>query len=184
MLRLLPIVVVLALVGGAQVGASVAAQSSAVGTDDVPTQAAAMQKVSFMLGRWAGSGWVITQSGRQDFNQTEKVHKKVEGTVVTVDGEGRDPADHTRVVDSALAVLTFNDVTGQYRWEAFSQGFITQAVPVVGDHSFQWSIQAPSTTIRYTLTFTATAWHEIGEVSLDGGTTWRQNFQMDLHRVR
>jgi hypothetical protein len=37
-------------------------------------------------------------------------------------------------------------------------------------------------TIRYSLTFTNTAWHEIGEVTTDGGQTWHQNFQMDLCR--
>jgi hypothetical protein len=31
--------------------------------------------------------------------------------------------------------------------------------------------------------FTATTWHEIGEVTTDGGQTWDQNFQMDLRRI-
>jgi hypothetical protein len=54
---------------------------------------------------------------------------------------------------------------------------------VVGDNLFQWTLQTPSTTIRYTLRFTAKTWHEIGEFSADGGQTWQQNFQMDLYRL-
>jgi hypothetical protein len=151
---------------------------------DVPTQVAAMDRLSFMVGWWAGTGWTITRTGtRQDFVQTEKVRRQVQGQVITVEGEGRDKADVTRVVDSALAVVNFNDVTGQYRWEAFSQGFVTTTVPTVGTDTFQWSLVTPSVTIRYSLTFTATTWHEIGEVSADGGQTWQQNFQMDLHRL-
>lgn len=165
----------------AAVTASAAAGAVAA---DVPAQQAAIAKLGFMVGRWAGSGWVIGSSGtRQEFLQTENVQTKVSGTVISVDGEGRDKADPARVVDTALAVLTYDDSIGQYRWEAFSQGYITEAVPVVGPNTFQWSLVYPGTTIRYTLTFTATTWHEIGEVTTDGGSTWHQNFQMDLRRI-
>jgi len=54
----------------------------------------------------------------------------------------------------------------------------------VGTNTFQWSLPAgPSATIRYSLTFTTDTWHEIGEITADGGTTWHQNFQMDLLRI-
>lgn len=142
-----------------------------------------MNRLNFMLGHWKGTGWTIGAGGvRQDFDQTEVVTKKVQGTVMTVEGEGHDPADAHRIVDSALAVVNYNDATSQYRWEAFSQGFVTDSTPVVGDHTFQWSLVETAVTIRYSLTFTNTAWHEIGEVTTDGGQTWHQNFQMDLCR--
>jgi hypothetical protein len=174
----------LALTTGSLASASVIKQQPSGGQpQDVPTQVAAMNRLNFMLGRWKGSGWIIGVGGvRQDFDQTEVVTKKVQGTVMTVDGEGRDPADAHRIVDSALAVVNYNDTTQQFRWEAFSQGFVTDTTAVVGDHTFQWSLVETAVTIRYSLTFTNTAWHEIGEVTTDGGQTWHQNFQMDLCR--
>jgi hypothetical protein len=175
---------VLTFATGARASAEVTQPAPSVGTQDVPTQQTAMQRLNFMVGFWAGSGWNLTQTGvRQDFRQTEHVKYQVSGLAISVEGEGRDPADLRRVVDSALAVINFNDVTNQYRWEAFSQGFITVATPVVGDHTFQWSLVTGGPTIRYSLQFTATTWHEIGEVSTDGGQTWHQNFQMDLYRL-
>jgi hypothetical protein len=152
---------------------------------DVPTQQQAIRKLDFMVGFWAGSGWIIDSTGvRRDFRQTEWVRYQVDQTVISVEGEGRDPAVLRRVVDSALAVINFNDTTSTYRWEAFSQGHVTTSTPVVGANSFQWTLPAgPSATIRYSLTFTTNTWHEIGEITTDGGTTWHQNFQMDLVRI-
>ena len=143
-----------------------------------------MNGLNFMVGRWPGSGWNLAPDGtRENFDQTETVTKKVTGTIITVDGEGRDPADPHRIVDSALAVINFDDTSNQYRWEAFSQGFVTEVAPVVGDNTFQWSLVETGVTIRYSLTFTRSTWHEIGEVTVDGGQTWHQNFQMDLRRA-
>lgn len=147
-------------------------------------QAEAMSRLSFMIGAWAGSGWTIVPSGaRQEFLQTERVRWQAGDLVISVEGQGRDKADPRTVVDSALAVINYDEGAGQYRWEAFSRGYVTTVAPVVGDHTFQWSLRTPGYTSRYTLTFTDTAWHEIGEITLDGGQTWRQNFQMDLRRL-
>ena len=165
--------------------ASVAAPATAVTSPDIPTQQAAMDRLSFMVGNWVGSGWTITASGtRQEFLQTERVRRQVQGLVISVEGLGRDKADPTRIVDSALAVINYDDTTSQYRWEAFSQGHLTASVPVVGDDTFQWTLSQPGVTIRYTLKFTRTSWHEVGELSTDGGQSWRKNFQMDLTRLR
>lgn len=143
-----------------------------------------MQKVSFMTGDWVGTGWNLGSNGVRDyFTQTELVHYQVQGTVLLVDGQGYEVANPTKIADSALAVLTYNDVTQQYRWEAFSAGNIVQDIPVVGADTFQWGLQFPPVSIRYTLTFTDKTWHEIGETSLDGGQTWNQTFQMDLVRL-
>ena len=182
---LLPLFCVLGLTSGALASASAIHRSSGPQPRDVPAQVAAMNRLNFMVGLWKGSGWNLAPDGtKQTFNQTETVTKKVGGTITTVDGEGRDPADPHRVVDSALAVINFNDATDQYRWEAFSQGYVTEVVPVVGDNTFQWSLVETGVTIRYSLTFTHSTWPEVGEVTVDGGQTWHQNFQMDLRRVR
>lgn len=170
------------LAGGAAADAAIS-QPKAVAAG-VSAQSTTMQKVRFMVGNWAGSGWNLGSNGVRDyFTQTEKVHYQVQGTVLLVEGQGYEVTDPSKIADSALAVLTYNDVSQQYRWEAFSGGNIAQAVPVVGDDTFQWTLQFSNVSIRYSLTFTAKTWHEIGETSLDGGQTWNQTFQMDLVRL-
>ncbi|MFF4193200.1 hypothetical protein [Nonomuraea sp. NPDC001831] len=159
--------------------------ATAARTSTAPVgQAEAMRRLSFMIGTWAGTGWTVTPSGtRQEFLQTERVRRQAGDLVISVEGQGRDRADPRTIVDSALAVINYSEATGQYRWEAFSRGYVTTVVPVVGDDTFQWSLQTPGYTSRYTLTFTGTAWHEIGETTVDGGQSWHQNFQMDLRRL-
>ncbi len=179
---LVPLICALTLAAAAPAVAAGHA-ASAVAADVPATQLDAIRRLDFMVGRWAGSGWVDTASGRQQFLQTEKVAYKAGGQVITVEGQGRDKADPRRIVDTALAIVSYDDQTGQYRWEAFSQGHVTATVPLVGDRFFQWSLQTAGPTVRYTLRFTGRDWHEIGEYTLDGGATWRQNFQMDLRRV-
>jgi hypothetical protein len=75
------------------------------------------------------------------------------------------------VVASALAVINHDDRADTYRWEALSRGSVTTVHPVVGDGLFQWSLDLPDTTIRYTLRFTDKQWHEVGEVTVDGGAS-------------
>ncbi|NUT45541.1 MAG: hypothetical protein HOV86_36675 [Thermoactinospora sp.] len=172
---LLPLILLASLIAP---GPALASRTAADG------QAEAMKRLTFMIGTWAGPGWTVTPSGaRQEFLQTERVRWQAGDLVISVEGQGRDKADPRTVVDSALAVINYDETTGQYRWEAFSRGYVTTVAPVVGDHTFQWSLRTPGYTSRYTLTFTDTAWHEIGETTVDGGQTWHQNFQMDLRRL-
>ncbi len=47
-----------------------------------------------MLGTWTGSGWMMLGPGqRAEFNQTETVKKKLDGTLITIDGDGRDKSN-------------------------------------------------------------------------------------------
>ncbi|MFF0860951.1 hypothetical protein ACFYUV_04260 [Nonomuraea sp. NPDC003560] len=180
---LLPLALLAALLSPAPATAA-RTPASAAGGQASTGQAEAMRRLSFMIGTWAGAGWTVTPSGtRQEFLQTERVRWQAGDLVISVEGQGRDKADPRTIVDSALAVINYSEATGQYRWEAFSRGYVTTVVPVVGDDTFEWSLQTPAYTSRYTLTFTGTTWHEIGETTVDGGQTWHQNFQMDLRRL-
>ncbi|MGW4405447.1 hypothetical protein ACWEJ6_15580 [Nonomuraea sp. NPDC004702] len=179
---LLPLALLAALLSPAPATAA-RTPASAAGGQASTGQAEAMRRLSFMIGTWAGAGWTVTPSGTRQDLQTERVRWQAGDLVISVEGQGRDKADPRTIVDSALAVINYSEATGQYRWEAFSRGYVTTVVPVVGDDTFEWSLQTPAYTSRYTLTFTGTTWHEIGETTVDGGQTWHQNFQMDLRRL-
>ncbi|WP_336210454.1 hypothetical protein [Nonomuraea sp. LPB2021202275-12-8] len=189
---LLSFLCVLALTAGAPAGIALAGTAplqtqprTTVASLDVPSQLEAMRKLDFMVGRWVGSGWTITETGaREEFYQTEQVQYQAGGLVISIQGDSRDKEDPRETVHTAFAVINYNDITQQYRWESFARGYVTEVVPVVGPNTFQWTLDVPGVKLRYTLEFTAKTWHEIGEISFDGGQTWQQNFQMDLRRLK
>ena len=143
-----------------------------------------MGKLKYMLGTWVGAGWIVTGPGqRAEFTQTETVQAKLDGTLLTIEGEGRDKGDPTRIVHSAFAVLAYDPAKQQYKYMAFSGGRYLDLVPEVGEHGWSWGFDMPYGKIRYTLDFDAGAWHESGEISRDNGQTWSKNFAMTLKKT-
>lgn len=154
------------------------------GPPDPAAQVTAMKKLSFMVGTWKGSGWYVAREGRVEFNQTEVVAPKLGGTLLVVDGDGRDAKDQERVVHSAFAVASYDTAASTYRWEAFANGSRLETTLTVGDAEWAWSFEAaPGVTVRYKAVFTADQWRETGEMSTDGGKTWIPNLDMTLQRT-
>jgi hypothetical protein len=152
------------------------------GSPRIATQVEAMQKLNFMVGRWVGPGWSLGDNGaRVDFIQSEQVNLLLSGELMTVQGTGRVGGVPSF---SAFATATFDPATATYPWRAFSQGSVAEATLGVTDNRFTWSFDpAPGITVRYDAGFTGDTWHETGEVSTDGGETWRPNLDMTLSRV-
>lgn len=182
---------VLALGGcGAQHDATPNAASSAPVSNDLTTpgspriaaQVEGMQKLNFMVGQWVGPGWTLGDNNeRVDFIQSEQVNLLLSGELMTVQGTGRVGGVPSF---SAFATATFDPATATYPWQAFSQGSVAEATLGVSDNRFTWSFDpAPGITVRYDAAFTGDTWHETGEVSTDGGETWRPNLDMTLSRV-
>ena len=45
-----------------------------------------------MVGTWDGSGWAMNPDGtRNEFNQHEEIVSKLNGTILLVEGTGKDP---------------------------------------------------------------------------------------------
>jgi hypothetical protein len=146
-------------------------------------QKAALTKLKDMIGNWEGAGWIVTGPGqRSEFTQTEVVQSKLDGTLLTIEGEGRDKNDPAKVVHTAFAVLNYDPVRSQYKYMAYSGGRYLDLTPDVGDHGWRWGFDTPQGKIRYTLEFSSGAWREFGELSRDNGQTWVKNFEMILHR--
>lgn len=146
-------------------------------------QRAALGRLDPMVGSWAGSGWIATGPGqRREFTQTEQVERKLDGTLITIQGEGRDKTDPAKVVHSAFAILTYDPGKQQYRYLAFSGGRSLDVVPEITAKGWRWGFDTPAGRIRNTLDFSAGEWREFGEISRDSGQTWHKNFDMVLKR--
>ena len=146
-------------------------------------QRTAMRKFDPMIGSWTGAGWMMTGPGkRAEFTQTEIVQRKVEGTLITIEGEGRNKTDPGKVAHSAFGVLAYDPAKQQYRFLAFSGGRSLEVAPEVGEHSWRWGFDMPYGKVRFTLDFSTGEWREFGEISRDGGQSWQKNFEMTLKR--
>ena len=151
----------------------------------IDEQRAALAKLKDMIGHWEGGGWISIGPGkRSEFTQTESVQSKLDGTLLTIEGEGRDKNEPGKIVHSAFAVVTYDPSSKQYRYRAFSGGRSLDLVAEVGEHGWRWGFDMPYGKIRYTLDFSGGKWHEFGEVSRDNGQSWNQNFEMTLTRKR
>lgn len=152
---------------------------------DVAAQRAAMERLAPLVGHWQGE--VALQHPQQmTAFQTEQVEFALDGAVILVRGTGHATAERTgEPVFQALGVLSYDDQRSTYEFRTYAMGHATTAIgEVLGDGQFRWSINPGGPVrIRYTITVTGDTWREIGEMSYDGGETWRQTIDMNLRRI-
>jgi hypothetical protein len=91
-------------------------------TPDVAVQRAAMMKLSFLVGKWAGEASLLRAPGQfVALSQTEEAQFKLDGLVLMIQGVGRTKSDGKRVLQ-ALGLISFDDESGTYRMRAFNDG--------------------------------------------------------------
>ena len=167
-------------------GVVVAAAPGQAQVPDGSANRAAMERLSFMEGRWSGEGWMVRgPAGRITAQMTETVRRGVGGVVLVIDGRGTRPGDaggDSIVVHHALGVLAFDAASNGYvmrSWIASGQWGDFPVVLVEGGVS--WSREVPGGRVRYTALIGNGEWHETGEFSRDGAT-WMPIMDMRLRR--
>lgn len=149
------------------------------------TQLTEMKKLDMMVGKWEGAGWMQRGPKREEFKGTEQVQKKLDGLALLVEGKFSDKEDATKVVHQTLAVLNYDTAAKGYKFKTYllsGAGGLFD-VKLLSPDSWQWGLEYPGMTIRYTVKFTADTWFEIGEMTRDNGKTWTKNFEMTLKRI-
>lgn len=151
---------------------------------------AEMRKLDWLVGRWEGEGWIQTGPQRQEFAGTETVQRKVGGLSLLIEGlfrkKGAGP--DAPPVHETLAVLSYDPERRHYWMSAWlrtgrSGKYEARAV---SDTEMHWFIPLPEGQgqVRYTIKLDdRQRWSEVGEMSPDGGKTWRKFFDMTLARV-
>ena len=143
----------------------------------------ALQKISFLTGSWKGSGWMQMGPEKHSFNQTENIISKVNGTVIQIDGLGRDDKNADLIIHQAFAIISYDIEKGKYLMKAFKGdgGQIDADAKLIDDHTFQWGFSSVMTgQIKYTISVLNNKWVETGEISRDSGKTWMKYFEMTL----
>jgi hypothetical protein len=152
---------------------------------DMPDKAAhqaAMQKLAFLVGEWEGSGSVAMGPGpRQTFAQTERIQFKHEGTLLLIEGQGKSSANG-QIAHDALAVVSFDPATGQYRFRSFAAvGRFADTTATVSGNTLVWGLNLGTMKTRFTIKVENGVWREIGERSSDD-KTWTPFFEMTVKR--
>jgi hypothetical protein len=148
-----------------------------------------MQKLAFLHGRWEGTGMMLRGPGtEQPARVVETVQPKLGGAILLIEGVGRigaPGAADEKVVHHALGVISFDTDAKQYRMRAYrADGRFVDPELVVEDKRIVWTFTDPRAgTVRYTITVNDNGqWHELGEMSRDGGKSFSQFFEMTLDR--
>jgi hypothetical protein len=151
-------------------------------------QRAEMKKLDWLAGRWKGEGWIQMGPQRQEFAGTETVQRKVGGLALLVEGNFKAkgaPADAPPIHET-VGVASYDKDAGHYwfnAWLASGRSGKYEA-RLESDHVLQWFIPIPQGQIRYTIRLDdRKRWSEVGELSPDGGTTWRKFFEMTLTKL-
>ncbi|MEM9556565.1 MAG: hypothetical protein AAGC60_20065 [Acidobacteriota bacterium] len=177
------------LVALAFLGVLLASSSVAHATESPRAQVAAqheaMQKVAWLVGSWHGEGWIEYQPGeRMSFRSTETVGSYLDGLVLVIEGLHHDAASGD-VIHHAIGMLSSDPQADLLRFRThLSNGRAADSTGHLEGDAFVWSPPTPpGVAIRYTIRRDAGDWFEIGEMSRDGGSTWRQTFEMRLQRT-
>jgi len=107
---------------------------------NVEAQRAAMKKLEFLAGRWAGEARLYRAPVEPLLvAQTEEARYKLDGLVLVIEGIGRTKADDKTVLQ-ALGIISYDDEAGVYHMRAFNDGrFLETDVKLEEDgKSLKW----------------------------------------------
>ena len=168
-------------------GRQLLAQEAATSTDPYPA-VQEMEPLAWLIGDWKGEGWTQRgPEGRIEFIQTEHVERAFGGRILLVEGIGRTrvPEGEGPIGFHAFGVLSWNPETDTNGFDTYlANGAGVDAEATVEDGVVTWGFDTPQGKVRYRIRETeAGQWHETGDFSPDGGTTWLPFFEMTLDRV-
>ncbi len=135
-----------------------------------------ISELKFMVGNWKGSGWMMGKEGKSNFEQTEKIHFKLDSTAILIEGMGK---VNGKIVHNALAILTYNKIDNNYLFRSYlPSGQNAEFKAELIDNKFHWY---PNDNVRYIIWLNENGqWYERGEYKREDD--WTQFFEMTLDR--
>lgn len=109
-------------------------------TPDLEAQRAAMRKLEFLIGKWAGEARIYRQPNEPIvLQQSEEAHFKLDGLLLLIEGTGRAKSDGAPALN-ALGIICYDDERSSYRMRAFNDGrFLETDVVLLEDgKSLRW----------------------------------------------
>jgi len=144
----------------------------------------AMNKLSFMIGTWEGTGWYqMGQDERDVFDIHETITEKLDGLLLLIEGHG---TSNGQTVHKALAVISWDPDNEQYNFESHTyDGRSANATASLKGNVFTWGFDVPGRgSIQYVINISEDdEWIEKGSYSPDG-EAWYPFMGMSLKRIK
>lgn len=144
-------------------------------------QREALAALDILDGEWRGQAVVHGPGGAETLTQTERVGSLLGGSIKVIEGRGY-AADGSTVFN-AMAVLSWDDREGRYRFRSWANGFSGDYRFERTDDGFRWETPAgPNARIEYVAVVRDGTWHEVGTYIVEGQPP-RTMIDMRLTRV-
>jgi hypothetical protein len=137
-------------------------------------QIAALDKASFMLGSWKGSGWASIGSEKHEFQGTEVIERRCGGALFSLDGNHFITVGDRKIpIHVAFGFLRFDDKKGGYFMRSHLSNGLEMEYPItITANGYTWEQDSPNWGhVVYTATFSGGSWTEYGETEKDGKKT-------------
>jgi hypothetical protein len=131
-------------------------------------QRAAMKKLDFLIGKWAGEARVLRGPGISvEMIQTEEAQYKLDGLVLLIEGVGSAKSDGKPALQ-ALGMVSFDDETETYRMRAFNDGrFLETEVMLLDTNGISWGFALGEIRTSSVLRINERGdWTELGELTI------------------
>lgn len=161
-------------------GAVLLAASPAAAQSNPASSQAPMARLAFMHGVWVGPANGVNRDGTPYVvTQTERIGPMLGGDILVIEGRG-DQADGSTGFN-AFGVVSWNTRENKYEFRTYAQGYSGTFPFEATDTGYVWETPAGRGVMRYTADVTATTYHEVGELVVEGQPS-RQLFEMTLTR--
>ncbi len=138
---------------------------------NVEAQRAAMKKLDFLIGTWTGEDRVQMGPGEPlVLAQTENIQSKLDGLLLLIEGAGRSKSDG-KLMFQALATVSYDDETGQYRMRAYNDGRYrdTELTLAYSGKGFTWGFPMGQMQMNFVMVLNdKDEWSETGEMTAPG----------------
>lgn len=144
-------------------------------------QREALAALDILDGEWRGQAVVHGPGGTETLTQTERVGSLLGGSIKVIEGRGY--ASDGSTVFNAMAVLSWDEREGRYRFRSWANGFSGDYRFERTEDGFRWETPAgPNARIEYIATVRDGTWHEVGTFIMEGQPP-RPMIDMRLTRV-
>lgn len=160
---------------------SIAAQQPS--SNSIEVQREAMRKLSFLAGHWSGPITIVRGPGEPVHGtQTEDIEYKLEGLVLLI--QGKSTSADGKVLFSALATISYDNVSRTYRFRAYHDSNYLDTDLSVPVNGFSWGFMSGPAHIVNTMHLTDKGeWNEITEATVGSNPPYR-SVEMLLKRTQ
>ncbi len=158
----------------------------AAGQATEPNGSEAMGALKFLVGKWQGK--VVYEPGANQYQEiwsTAHVYYNVGGSILIIDEKGSEIENRNNTTVEVLVLVYWDSVAKEYParlyWSSKDGTGSVKAKGYVQDNIL--ILKTNEAVDRFTIGLNEKGqWHEIGEISSDGGANWKRRFEMTLNR--